>query len=84
MPPQETWANALRADRPGDQLRIAAQSRLDAGESAEQVRHDLERFLLAMRQLPEYREDDENLILDTLDALTGWCHPAAHLEPRSR
>jgi len=32
-----------------------------------------------LRTWPDYRETDEDAVLDVMDALTGWCHPDAQL-----
>ena len=41
----------------------------------------LEKLLIQVRTRTDYRESDEDAILDVMDALTGWCHPDAELLP---
>lgn len=59
-------------DRLGDYL----QELLDEGIPAEELYEDLTEIHAL---LPE---DEEEAMLDMMDALTGWCAPSARLEPR--
>jgi hypothetical protein len=41
----------------------------------------LEGFLVRLRTRADYRDSDEDAVLDVMDSLTGWCHPDARLPP---
>lgn len=51
------------------------------GLSKPQIYELLEAFLLQLRMQADYRETDEETVLDIMDALNGWCHPSAELIP---
>ena len=59
-------------DRLGDYL----QELLDEGIPAEELYEDLTEIHTL------FPEDEQEAMLDMMDALTGWCAPSARLEPR--
>jgi hypothetical protein len=59
-----------------DQLGDYLQELLDEGISSEDLYEDLTEIHTL---LPE---DEQEVMLDMMDALTGWCAPSARLEPR--
>jgi hypothetical protein len=63
---------------PGGRGRLGAliHELLDEGIATEQLLEDL----TEIHALPP--EDEEEAMLDIMDALTGWCAPCARLEPR--
>jgi uncharacterized protein YgfB (UPF0149 family) len=69
----------LRAvEGPGgrERLRDLMQEMLDEGIPAEELYEDLTEIHAL---LPE---DEQEAMLDVMDALTGWCAPSYRLEPR--
>jgi hypothetical protein len=64
---------ALRACSPSDALRNLVQAKVDQGYDRETLNQELTDFTLELRAVN--RESDEDLILDVLDFLTGWCSP---------
>jgi hypothetical protein len=71
--------DALGEESPGLALRRLAVRMAQTGKNREQVINHFERFLEEFRARGNEDETTEGLILDTLDALAGWCHPAARL-----
>ncbi len=64
---------ALAADQPLQRLREEVQSLLAKGYDRETLLAQLEGLRQRVRQ--EGRESDEDVILDVMDFLTGWCRP---------
>ena len=77
----ERLQKALRASNPGQNLGQTTLELFHEGRSQEEIYNLLEEFLLRLRTRADYRGSDEEALLDTLDALTGWCHPEARLLP---
>jgi hypothetical protein len=77
--PEERLFKALRSDNPGDALRTLVVTLAKEGRTRQQIYDLLEQFLVRMRTRSDYRESEEEFLLDTLDALTGWCHPDSRL-----
>jgi hypothetical protein len=64
-----------------DRLVLEEQAR---GRKTIQIYDDLLGHIPAIRALPEYAEDWEDALGDTLDALRGWVHPScAYTDPES-
>jgi len=59
-------------------LRVEAKALLARGVSREMLVTTLEKCVLRMRA--DNREKDEDVLLDVMDCLTGWCAPSAKLE----
>ena len=53
------------------------------GYSKDDLYELLEKFIVHLRSRDDFRESDEDLVLDVMDALTGWCHPDAKLLPEN-
>ena len=81
MTPDALLHHALRSPEPARALRAAVEDLFRAGHSKEELYALLEGLVLRLRRQPLPREADEDLVLDTMDALTGWCHPSAQLLP---
>jgi hypothetical protein len=79
MSPEERMIIALRSARPGEALRLLVSDFAREGRSKADIGELLETFLVRHRDGPEYRDADEEVVLDVLDALRGWCHPDAEL-----
>lgn len=66
-------ATALEPER---ELRRIIENRAGAGESRSVLYSDLEQLLFSIRNNPDARLS-EDMVLDVMDALEGWCHPTA-------
>jgi len=75
------FSTALRAAQPGDALRQAVLRLADEGREKPELYQELEALLLQRRQSDSHSEADEEIILDVMDALSGWCHPSAEILP---
>jgi hypothetical protein len=81
MTVEERLQTALRAAQPGPALRLVVEDLARTGSSKTAIYEMLEHFLVQRRTHADFRESDEETVLDVLDALTGWCHPSAALLP---
>ena len=79
MIPESRLESALRSSQPAQALRALALDLFREGRSKEEIYEYLETFVVRQRTRADYRESDEEMILDVMDALTGWCHPEARL-----
>lgn len=75
---------ALHTPEPVPSVRALVQDRARGGSTKTEISGLLESFLVQLRTRPDFRDADEEAILDVLDALSGWCHPSAELLPDSR
>jgi hypothetical protein len=73
---------ALQKPQPAVALREAVLALKAEGRSQSEISDVLNDLLLEIR---EKRDDSasEEVVLDTLDAVAGWCHPSARLFPES-
>jgi hypothetical protein len=78
---QERFEAALRSSDTGQALRALVQDLAREGLTKPQIYETLETFLGHLRTQADNRESDEELVLDIMDALTGWCHPSSELLP---
>lgn len=69
----ETWTDALQAEVPLDALVEHAKHRLAEGTSRDELVAELERFRVVLQR--DGRDSDEDLVLDLLDFITGFCSP---------
>src|SRR5262245_23172202 len=70
---------ALRSSDPYRQLRSLVESLFAKGQSTDTV---LTLFETTRRQLREAgRQSDEDVLMDVMDCLVGWCGPDARLSP---
>jgi hypothetical protein len=65
--------HALKAPQPLEAMRQLARDRLSQGSTRKEIREELEQ--LRVRLQAEDREADEDVVLDALDLVTGWCSP---------
>jgi hypothetical protein len=79
MKPEERIATALHSSEPATALRSLVRDFSKEGRTKPQICGLLEQFVTSLRKKSDYQESDENLVLDVLDALTGYCHPDARL-----
>lgn len=70
---------ALRSSEPGRAVRAVVEDLAREGNSKAHLQDFFERVLMQVRTRPDFREAEEDAVLDVLDALTGWCHPGAEL-----
>ena len=71
--PTEHLDAALRASRPTECLREVVRRFLDQGYDRQALAEDLESFRDRLRA--EGREADEDIVLEVMDFLAGWCSP---------
>lgn len=65
--------NALNSPQPMWSLREAVQHLLTMKQTQEAVLAELEDFQALLQN--EEREEDEDVVLEVMDFLTGWCSP---------
>ena len=70
---EEKLEAALRSPEPFLQLRALAADYLQQGESREAVLDRFERVQTPLRAAG--READEDVVLEVMDCLVGWCSP---------
>ncbi len=70
---------ALRSSEPYQQLRSLVEQLFVKGESRDSVLAVLESARQSLRD--EGREEDEDVLLDVMDCVVGWCGPHAALSP---
>jgi len=73
----QLFGSAIRAPNPLEQLRKAVMGLLDQGYSHEDLLVQLEKYRDTLRATA--RETDENVVLDVMDFLSGWCSPHMRL-----
>jgi hypothetical protein len=78
---EDRMATALRSPEPVPALRGMVQDLAREGTTRTEIYDMLEKFLVQRRSQPDFAEREEEAVLDVMDALTGWCHPSAHLLP---
>jgi hypothetical protein len=81
MTAQERLETALHSPDPGACFRALIGDLAHEGLTKPQIYELLEKFVLQLRLRTDYRDVDEELVLDIMDALNGWCHPSAELLP---
>jgi len=69
----ELLEEALRSDNPYEELRKLLKTMVAQGYERKKLIQELTDFALELRAAN--RENDEDLIFDMLDFLTGWCSP---------
>jgi hypothetical protein len=81
---EKRFVGALRSSEPAQALRALVQELTSEGWSRDEIYNSLEECLLQLRQSSNYRDSDENVLTDVMDALTGWCHSNAQLFPDNK
>jgi len=71
---------ALQAKEPERALRALVLDLAKEGRNKAEL-YGLMEAVLAQLRARQAREDREAAVLNVMDALTGWCHPAARLLP---
>jgi hypothetical protein len=77
----ERLQNVFQSPDPARALRSLVQDLADHGMSRDTIRRLLENNLVHLREGKRPCDRAENALSDTLDALSGWCHPMAELLP---
>jgi hypothetical protein len=78
---QESIEKALRSDEPLKTLRELVLNFSAEGKSEPEIYKVFEDYILSLRNNGDtYREADEELLMEVLDAITDWCHPSARLK----
>jgi len=81
MTPETRFAEALRSPDPVKSLRGVVLELAREGESKAAIYERLLAFVPLRRTQDDYRDADEDILMDVMDALTGWSHPSAELLP---
>jgi hypothetical protein len=79
MNPDERLTSALRSPDASRSLRSLVRDFSEERRTKSEICDLLERFVKRLRTEPGYQESDEDIVLDVLDALTGFCHPSAQM-----
>jgi len=77
----ERVRDSLRSVQAGVALRALVGNLAQEGWDKARLVEMLEDFVVKQRERADYCEDDEDAVMDLLDALKGWCHPTAELLP---
>lgn len=78
---EERVHSALRSAQPAAGLRALVGDLAREGHGKADVLELFENIVVQQRTGADFRDKDEEAMLDVLDALRGWCHPAAELLP---
>ena len=81
MTANEGLETALCSATPVQTLRARVEELVREGSTQAEIYAQLETLLEQLRTRPDFREANEDAVLDVMDALTGWCHPVAELLP---
>ena len=73
---EHAYDEALRSAEPLERLRDLVRTRLLQGADRDQLLGDLEDLRSALRA--EHRDAEEDIVLDVMDFLVGWC--SAHMK----
>ncbi len=74
---QTEFENSLRHEEPYNQLRQLALHFAAQGQTQQQVYETFEQFRAHLREAN--REQDEDLIMDVMDCICGYCSPQNRL-----
>jgi hypothetical protein len=64
---------ALKSEQPLEHLRRIVQGLLAQGQDRDAILKELENFRNVLREMG--REEDEDIVLEVMDFLVGWCSP---------
>jgi len=76
---EERVEMSLQSPEPAQALRTLVLELSQKGYAKADIYELLEKFVVHLRTRDDFRESDEDIVLDVMDALTGWCHPDAQL-----
>lgn len=77
----EQWDAVLHDPKPAWAMRRAVECLASEGHSKAEIIESLGRYLDVIRDRPGHTEEDDDFVMESLDALFGWCHPSARLLP---
>lgn len=77
MTVQDKFEEALCHPKASEQLRALALELAAQGQTQQQVYDVFEQFRAYLRETE--READEDMIMDVMDCISGWCSPHARL-----
>jgi hypothetical protein len=72
---------AFHTPNPAKAIKSFVEELSSEGVSKDEIYGLFEKFLLNLRREEDFEEEDEDLVLDLMDALTGWCSPQGRLLP---
>src|SRR3954453_5068286 len=75
----ELIENALRSPQPFEHLRLAATAPLAEGRTPQSVYELFEAVRAQLRE--EKRQVEEDVVMDAMDCLCGWCSPHQEINP---
>jgi hypothetical protein len=78
---QERFVQALAAAQPAQALRSLVEQLSQEGKSKQDIYDALARQLLLVRASAGDQGAEEEMLLEVMDALSGWCNPSAQLLP---
>jgi hypothetical protein len=73
MPLEECFEEALRSTEPLNELRSLALRLSAQGQDRTAIVAKFEEVRRLLREAS--RESDEDVVMDLMDCLVGWCHP---------
>ncbi|MCI0691504.1 hypothetical protein L0337_05785 [candidate division KSB1 bacterium] len=76
---EERFETALRSNAPFAALNSLILELSAEGHKKAEILKIFENYALYLRK--SNRESDEDLLMEVMDALVGWCHPSARLLP---
>jgi hypothetical protein len=80
MNPIDRFHRAMQSDRSGEELRRTILALAQEGHTKEEIYGAMNELLDQVREKHGGAESaEEDIILEIMDALTGWCHPKARL-----
>ena len=77
MKVETKFESALKAAEPLTELRSVVRELLADGHAREELSDDLERLRVELRGVG--RDDEEDVVLEVMDFLVGWCSPQMKL-----
>jgi hypothetical protein len=77
---EEELERCLRSPDPFVEFRGQVERCFATGVGQDEILRRFEHFRAQLRRT--YREADEDVVMDVMDCLTGWCSPHMKLEPR--
>jgi len=78
---EQRVASALHSAQAASALRALVADLAREGRAKTEIVELLDNVVVRQRTAADFREEDEETVLEVLDALRGWCHPAAELLP---
>ena len=80
MIPLERFNPAMQSERVEENLRQTILDLAKEGHSKEEIMDAMDHLLEHVREVHSSAESaEEDMILEVMDALTGWCHPKSRL-----